>query len=320
MPNQARFLDFMDMIDGGGAGRMGDKFEGGGIFSTLANMIATPYGSEDEARRKRREAAYRAAGLLEMEAPKEAKVVRTGDGRPKPTKPSPKQLAAARMAEMERKRGLQQDVFDPRDQQGATSFRVPVAPVNPYAVGGGFPMTTKPSYAIDDRSGPVYTPAPSYANMGMGEAGRGAPSGAPAYTPAQPYATMSMGEAGRTAADMLPTIYPSQAAQVDAVNQANREAMRQSMSGVPRTQYDIMSRQQRSEQGLPVGGLDLAYAGADAFKQYSGRGMSTGDPEFDAFMARARNDAQFASIIDSPQTMRNIFNMYKQQRAAQAGM
>ena len=128
MADQARFLSFMDMIDGGGAGAYGDKFEGGGIFSTLANMIATPYGSEDEERRKRSIEGLRAAGLLAMDTPKEAKVIRTGDGRPKPTKPSPEQLAAARMAEMERKRGLQQDVFDPRDQQSATSFRPPVAP------------------------------------------------------------------------------------------------------------------------------------------------------------------------------------------------
>lgn len=59
-----KFLDFLDMIDGGGAGRRGDKFEGGGIFSALANMIATPYGSEDPERAARRDAAYRAAGLL----------------------------------------------------------------------------------------------------------------------------------------------------------------------------------------------------------------------------------------------------------------
>jgi len=57
----AKFLDFLDMIDGGGAGKMGDKFEGGGIFSALANMIAKPYGSEDEARKRAR---MRAHGLL----------------------------------------------------------------------------------------------------------------------------------------------------------------------------------------------------------------------------------------------------------------
>ena len=48
-----KFLDFIDMIDGGGAGTMGDKFEGGGIFSMLANALATPYGSEDEERKRR---------------------------------------------------------------------------------------------------------------------------------------------------------------------------------------------------------------------------------------------------------------------------
>ena len=48
-----KFLDFIDMIDGGGAGTMGDKFEGGGIFSMLANALATPYGSEDKERMRR---------------------------------------------------------------------------------------------------------------------------------------------------------------------------------------------------------------------------------------------------------------------------
>jgi hypothetical protein len=58
----AKFLDFLDMIDGGGAGKMGDKFEGGGIFSALANIVAKPYGSEDEARKRAR---MQALGLLD---------------------------------------------------------------------------------------------------------------------------------------------------------------------------------------------------------------------------------------------------------------
>ena len=48
-----RFLDFIDMIDGGGAGKFGKEFEGGGIFSMLANALATPYGSEDKDRMRR---------------------------------------------------------------------------------------------------------------------------------------------------------------------------------------------------------------------------------------------------------------------------
>jgi hypothetical protein len=48
-----KFLDFIDMIDGGGAGKFGKEFEGGGIFSVLANALATPYGSEDEERMRK---------------------------------------------------------------------------------------------------------------------------------------------------------------------------------------------------------------------------------------------------------------------------
>lgn len=62
MADRAKFLDFLDMIDGGGAGQMGGEFQGGGIFSEIANMIATPYGSEDPRRRDRRR---KALGLLD---------------------------------------------------------------------------------------------------------------------------------------------------------------------------------------------------------------------------------------------------------------
>jgi len=48
-----KFLDFIDMIDGGGAGKFGKEFDGGGIFSVLANALATPYGSEDEERMRK---------------------------------------------------------------------------------------------------------------------------------------------------------------------------------------------------------------------------------------------------------------------------
>ena len=171
MPDQARFLNFIDMIDGGGAGAYGDKFEGGGIFSALANMIATPYGSEDEERRKRSIEGLRAAGLLAMDTPKEAKVIRTGDGRPKPTKPSLEQLASARMAEMERKRGLEQDVFDPRGPN-----QMPVVP---------------PAAA--------YNPPQGYANMYMGETGRGAPN-----LPRPVATTAALSPTGNTASGVAP--------------------------------------------------------------------------------------------------------------------
>lgn len=63
MADRAKFLDFLDMIDGGGAGQRGDMFEGGGIFSALANLMPiNPFGSEDPTRRRARDEFY--GGLL----------------------------------------------------------------------------------------------------------------------------------------------------------------------------------------------------------------------------------------------------------------
>lgn len=53
-----KFLDFLDRFDGGGAGQMGDKFEGGGLYSVFGNLVGSPYGSQDEERKKARMAAY----------------------------------------------------------------------------------------------------------------------------------------------------------------------------------------------------------------------------------------------------------------------
>ena len=43
-----RISALIDMINGGGAGRSGDTFEGGGILSLIANAAARPYGSVRE--------------------------------------------------------------------------------------------------------------------------------------------------------------------------------------------------------------------------------------------------------------------------------
>jgi len=72
------------MFDGGGAGQMGDTFQGGGLFSLIANMVADPYGSKDPERRKER---MKALGLLDtgmdMSKPPAATVV-TPVVQPKP--------------------------------------------------------------------------------------------------------------------------------------------------------------------------------------------------------------------------------------------
>lgn len=48
MEGQKGYLNLIDMINGGGMGRAGDKFEGGGLLSMLGNALGiAPYGSRD---------------------------------------------------------------------------------------------------------------------------------------------------------------------------------------------------------------------------------------------------------------------------------
>jgi len=58
MKQVEKYKGLLDMINGGGANAEGDKFQGGGLLSILANALATPYGSEDRAKEEL------AAGLL----------------------------------------------------------------------------------------------------------------------------------------------------------------------------------------------------------------------------------------------------------------
>ena len=76
-----KFLDFLDMIDGGGAGQMGDKFEGGGLYSVLGNLVASPYGSQDKERKAARMAFYGSdnIGGPPLQAPPSVGTVGGGD-------------------------------------------------------------------------------------------------------------------------------------------------------------------------------------------------------------------------------------------------
>ena len=60
-----QYVDFLDRFDGGGAGQTGNSFQGGGLLSALGNLLANPYGSEDQARRAQRRQAL---GLLDTAA------------------------------------------------------------------------------------------------------------------------------------------------------------------------------------------------------------------------------------------------------------
>lgn len=46
-----RFTGLLDMIDGGGAGQSGDKFEGGGLLSILGNLFAKPIEAQERVER-----------------------------------------------------------------------------------------------------------------------------------------------------------------------------------------------------------------------------------------------------------------------------
>ena len=46
-----RFTGLLDMLDGGGAGASGDRFEGGGLLSVLGNLFAKPLEAQDNIER-----------------------------------------------------------------------------------------------------------------------------------------------------------------------------------------------------------------------------------------------------------------------------
>ena len=47
-----QYTGLRDMIDGGGAGQVGPEFQGGGVYSDIANMFAEPLGSQDRQRQR----------------------------------------------------------------------------------------------------------------------------------------------------------------------------------------------------------------------------------------------------------------------------
>ncbi len=122
MADRAKFLDFLDMIDGGGAGQRGNQFEGGGIFSALANLMPiNPFGSEDPTRRRARDEFY--GGLLSDGQQSGAISAAEAAATPSVTQ---RQRMSASMADEARQRGLLQDALDPRGNTGASGFRNPM--------------------------------------------------------------------------------------------------------------------------------------------------------------------------------------------------
>lgn len=120
-----RFTGILDMLDGGGAGASGDKFEGGGLLSILGNLFAKPLEAQD----KVEEIAARTSARSMLR---------------------PKLRPEGLLSEAQKEQIVMDQIVNP----------------DVYGVGQGGEFAGSmlaPS-----------APAPSYANMFMGEAGRGA--------------------------------------------------------------------------------------------------------------------------------------------------
>ena len=150
LDDEPRYTSLIDLIDGGGAGKSGQSFEGGGLLSILANALMRPYGYEDRLRNRKNDT-----------------------GRAVTTSVDELMRQKAAMRDMERQRGLLQNLQDPRNQDYASGFQDPMqgyldmsmqpmegvtTPVtNPFAVGGGFDQTAPSAYPQADVASPMNT-------------------------------------------------------------------------------------------------------------------------------------------------------------------
>lgn len=150
---QPRFTSLIDLIDGGGAGRSGERFEGGGLLSILANALTRPFGYEDRLRDRKSDTAETITDVINE----------ITEGR----------MASARQDQFERELGLLQDLTDPRNEGYASGFKDPMqgypdmsmqpmegvtTPItNPFALGGGFEQTAPSAYPQADVASPMNT-------------------------------------------------------------------------------------------------------------------------------------------------------------------
>jgi hypothetical protein len=135
-----RFTGLMDMLDGGGAGASGDRFEGGGLLSILGNLFAKPLEAQNNVERiaadtnatkavtKTLEDMAKGGTLtsrldgkdgLPMPMTRGTPITEYSDGLLAPTLPTVSNTAA-----MEDIINYNPDEFDPRVQSGAAPARV----------------------------------------------------------------------------------------------------------------------------------------------------------------------------------------------------
>lgn len=256
-----RFTGLMDMLDGGGAGASGDKFEGGGLLSMLGNLFLKPMQAQQNIERIADNAAARNAGITDA------------------------QRNSAAMAEMERQRGLAQDVYDERgpNQMGLLS----TPQVTPDA---GPPMpATSMSPLMINQSLPTYDEVTPM-NVGLLGGGDDLVS---ASSPA-------IDDGGEGA------IFPLQTIMTDGQKEAARKQkiitdMRANMSRFSKANWDKMSRKTRRDSGLPETEIEMRVAGVDAFSSVNPpmtTGLNPPKMDFADYAAMIRRDPMMSYLTD----------------------
>lgn len=280
MASQAKFLDFIDMIDGGGAGRMGDTFQGGGIFSALANLMATPYGSEDEGRRASREAFLRSRGLLDEPAASAAQSAAA----PVMAGPTREQRMSAAAAEMARQRRMRQDALDPR---GPNQMNVPA-----------------PSYAMpDELSGVPFNNTPN-------------PFTGPTYDMPMARPVAPKEPLGVTTRDMALADIEARKAAYEAAYPNDRSyggsfGMEKLLVGGSRGLGDITDHLGRFSDSTQDRMYSKLLPTLPKNMQYSGRGTASGDAEFDRFLDMVRAMPGQGALANDPELAFSIFQRMK---------
>jgi hypothetical protein len=137
---QPRYTSLIDLIDGGGAGRSGERFEGGGLLSILANALTRPYGYEDRLRDRKNDTTDAITDVISE--------LTNRDG----------------IERLQNRRGfVPGEQVEPNPMQDYPNMSmqlmegVTVPITNPYEVGGGFDMTAPSAYPQADVASPMNT-------------------------------------------------------------------------------------------------------------------------------------------------------------------
>lgn len=145
---QPRYTSLIDLIDGGGAGRSGERFEGGGLLSILANALTRPYGYEDRLRDRKSDTAETITDVIN-EITESRLQGRRG------FEPTDKQIAEPVLTSNASAYPQAMQGYPDMSMQPMEGVTTPVT--NPFSVGGGFDQTAPSAYPQADVASPMNT-------------------------------------------------------------------------------------------------------------------------------------------------------------------